>query len=408
MFKNKEVRKLFLIEFIIILLGIITIIILNNYMFNCYRKEIIINNTHIVNELIKKYPEEEDLIISSLINHDITYDESLKILKKYSLEDSSIIDYLGNNNQIKKDLIKINIITITIYLIIIFTIFIIFIKRIYKKIGTLSTYTNEILNNRYNMDIREYEEGDISNLKNDLYKMTIKLKEQNEISLKDKQYLSDTLSDISHQLKTPLTGMYVINEILYDNQIDKSLRKELLIKNKNQLERIEWLVNSLLKMSRIDSQAETLNRKDTKIIDLLNLAISPLKIPIELKEITLSIKCDKSITANIDLEWTKEAILNIIKNACEHTDKGGHIEIICTENPIYTEINIKDNGCGIKKEDIGHIFERFYKGSSSKDSIGIGLNMSKKIIDMQDGEITVSSTLHKGSTFTVRFYKNVI
>ena len=289
MFKNKEVRKLFLIEFIIILLGIITIIILNNYMFNCYRKEIIINNTHIVNELIKKYPEEEDLIISSLINHDITYDESLKILKKYSLEDSSIIDYLGNNNQIKKDLIKINIITITIYLIIIFTIFIIFIKRIYKKIGTLSTYTNEILNNRYIMDIREYEEGDISNLKNDLYKMTIKLKEQNEISLKDKQYLSDTLSDISHQLKTPLTGMYVINEILYDNQIDKSLRKELLIKNKNQLERIEWLVNSLLKMSRIDSQAETLNRKDTKIIDLLNLAISPLKIPIELKEITLSI-----------------------------------------------------------------------------------------------------------------------
>ena len=169
-------------------------------MFNCYRKEIIINNTHIVNELIKKYPEEEDLIISSLINHDITYDESLKILKKYNLEDSSIIDYLGNNNQIKKDLIKINIITITIYLIVIFTIFIIFIKRIYKKIGTLSTYTNEILNNRYNMDIREYEEGDISNLKNDLYKMTIKLKEQNEISLKDKQYLSDTLSDISHQL----------------------------------------------------------------------------------------------------------------------------------------------------------------------------------------------------------------
>lgn len=168
MFKNKEVRKLFLIEFIIILLGIITIIILNNYMFNQYRKEIIINNTHIVNELIKKYPEEEDLIISSLINHDITYDESLKILKKYSLEDSSIIDYLGNNNQIKKDLIKINIITITIYLIIIFTIFIIFIKKIYKKIGTLSTYTNEILNNRYNMDIREYEEGDISNLKNDL------------------------------------------------------------------------------------------------------------------------------------------------------------------------------------------------------------------------------------------------
>lgn len=408
MLKNKEIRRILSIEIIFLIIGIITIIILNNYIFNRYQKEILINNTHIVNELLKTHPEDEDLIISGIIKHNLSYHESLEILQKYGLDEVDSIDYLGNNQQIKKELTKISLITITSFIIIMFTIFLIFIKRTYKKIGSLSIYTNEILNNRYNMDIREYEEGEISNLKNDLYKMTIKLKEQNELSLKDKQYLEDTLSDISHQLKTPLTSMYVINEILYDNQIEDSKRKELLLKNKNQLERIEWLITSLLKMSRIDSGTEILKRTNTKIIDLIDKALSPLKIPLELKNITININCDKSLTANIDPLWTAEALLNIIKNACEHTSKNGLIEITCTDNPIYTEIIIKDNGSGIKEEDINHIFKRFYKGSNSKDSIGIGLNMSKKIIDMQDGEIKVSSIINKGSTFTIKFYKNII
>ena len=137
-------------------------------------------------------------------------------------------------------------------------------------------------------------------------------------------------------------------------------------------------------------------------------AIEPIQIPLELKNINLIIEGDPNITAKLDPSWTSESLLNIIKNACEHTNKNGTIKITISDNPIYTEIVISDNGTGIKEEDINHIFERFYKGSNSKDSIGIGLNMSKKIINLENGDITVSSTLGKGSTFTIKFYKKVI
>lgn len=408
MLKNKEIRHLIYLELIILLLGVILTISTNKYILKSYQEEIINNNAYIVNKLIEKYPSDESLIIESLINHDITPNESRQILEKYGLDKLSNVDYLSHNLEIKNTYLKKTTITLSIIIISMFTVFIIFTKKIYKKIGDLSVYTNEILNNRYNMDIREYEEGDISNLKNDLYKMTIKLKEQNELSKKDKQYLEDTLSDISHQLKTPLTSMYVINEVLYDNEIKEDKRKELLLKNKNQLERIEWLITSLLKMSRLDSGMTTFKMEEVKLIDIINKAIEPIQIPLELKNINLIIEGDPNITAKLDPSWTSESLLNIIKNACEHTNKNGTIKITISDNPIYTEIVINDNGTGIKEEDINHIFERFYKGSNSKDSIGIGLNMSKKIINLENGDITVSSTLGKGSTFTIKFYKKVI
>lgn len=408
MLKNKEIRHLIYLELIILLLGVILTTSTNKYILKSYQEEIINNNAYIVNTLIEKYPSDESLIIESLINHDITPNESHQILEKYGLDKLSNVDYLSHNLEIKNTYLKKTTISLSIIIISMFTIFIIFTKKIYKKIGALSVYTNEILNNRYNMDIREYEEGDISNLKNDLYKMTIKLKEQNELSKKDKQYLEDTLSDISHQLKTPLTSMYVINEVLYDNEIKEDKRKELLLKNKSQLERIEWLITSLLKMSRLDSGMTTFKMEEVKLLDIINKAIEPIQIPLELKNINLIIECDPNITAKLDPSWTSESLLNIIKNACEHTSKNGTIKITISNNPIYTEIIISDNGTGIKEEDINHIFERFYKGSNSKDSIGIGLNMSKKIINLENGDINVSSTLGKGSTFTIKFYKKVI
>ena len=408
MLKNKEVRKLICLELIILFIGILLVSINNRRLINSYKEEIIDNNAYIINTLIEKYPEDEDLIVDALINHDIGIEQSREILEKYGLDDIDSVDYLSHNIEIKNNYIKQSIINMSVIIVIMFTIFIIFIRKIYKKIGDLSKYTNEILNNRYNMDIREYEEGDISNLKNDLYKMTIKLKEQNEISKKDKQYLEDTLSDISHQLKTPLTSMYVINEVLYDSEINDDKRKELLIKNKSQLERIEWLITSLLKMSRIDSGMETLKIEDVKVIDIIDKALEPIRIPLELKEINLVIEGNKEILAKLDANWTAEAILNIVKNACEHTPKKGMIKITLEDNPIYTGISIADTGSGIKEEDINHIFERFYKGSNSKDSIGIGLNMSKKIINLEHGDIMVESVLNKGTTFKIKFYKKVI
>lgn len=277
-----------------------------------------------------------------------------------------------------------------------------------KKIKNLSTYMNNILNNNYSLDIRDYEEGNLSNLKNDIYKMTVKLKEQSDSSQKEKKYLEEVLSDISHQLKTPLTSMYVINDVLLsDKKIDDSKKQEFLMKNRKELERIEWLVTSLLKMSRLDSGSEKIIPKETKLDDLIRKTVTPLEIPIELKNQKLIVEYDPKIVLNIDLNWTTEALINILKNAHEHTKENGTIQIKAKDTVIYTEIEIIDTGEGISTTDLPHIFERFYKGKTNKESIGIGLNMAKKIINLEKGDIKVISNSN-GTTFNIKFYKQII
>lgn len=277
-----------------------------------------------------------------------------------------------------------------------------------NRIKKLSQYMNNILNNNYSLDIRDYEEGDLSNLKNDIYKMTVKLKEQSDLSQKDKKYLEEVLSDISHQLKTPLTSMYVINDVLIsDKKITPDKKQEFLLKNRRELERIEWLVTTLLKMSRLDSGSEKIKTTNISLDILFKKVLEPLEIPIELKNQHLILEYDPKTIINIDLNWTTEAFINILKNAYEHTKENGTITIRSNDTPIYTEIEIIDNGEGIDSKDLPHIFERFYKGKSNKESIGIGLNMAKKVINLEKGEIKATSAKN-GTTFNIKFYKQNI
>lgn len=406
MFKNKEVRKLIYVCVIVITIFVIVLNVINNYFYDIYKTSIIDNNAYIIDKLVSKYPYMEEDIISSIVNNDSTLGVGYDILNKYGLDRIDTIDYLNNNGlTLKKEKIYYGIYIVS-FITILFIILIVFIKKVYGSIKVLSNYTNNILNNKYDLDIRSYDEGDISNLKNDLYKMTIKLKEQSELSTKDKMYLQDMLSNISHQLKTPLTGMYVINELLYEKNMSLEKERELLSKNKRELERIEWLIVSLLKVSRVDSGTLKFSHDKIRVIDIIDKAIEPLKISLELKSIKLNKDVDNDIYIYGDLEWCSEAILNIIKNAIEHTNKNGVIDIEVLDNPIYTLVSIKDNGCGISSDDLPHIFERFYKGKHNKDSIGIGLNLSKTIINNMNGEILVNSTLGKETVFDIKFYKN--
>ena len=392
MIKNKEIKKLILVEMIFLIITIIFSIFIANIINNNYKQEIINNNSYIVGSLIEKHPELEDDIIASIILKE-NYELGNSILEKYQLNNVDYINY--NNNYL------ILILAIAIYLGLLFINFI-FIYNMYQKIKKIDQYMNNILNDDYSLNIKEYCEGDISNLKNDVYKMTVKLKEQSELLTKDKKYLEETLEDISHQIKTPLTSMYMINDIL-TNEKNERIRKEFLIKNKNQIERIEWLVISLLKLSKLDSGTVKLKKEKIKVKDLVNKAIEPIKVSLDLKSIDLDLNLSND-TVLVDINWTKEALLNIIKNACEHTkDK---ITITSKNNPLYLEIRITDNGKGIAKKDLKHIFERFYKGSDNKDSIGIGLNMSKKIINLQQGIIEVETKENIGSTFIIKLYKN--
>ncbi|NNJ31790.1 sensor histidine kinase [Lacrimispora defluvii] len=295
------------------------------------------------------------------------------------------------------------------FFIILLVTFVMFTAKRYKKIKELSDYLAAVYSGQSAMDIRDNTEGELSILKSDIYKMTLMLSEQSELLKRDKQYLSDTLYNISHQLKTPLTSMFVMTDLLSDPNLPRDQHEVFLGNILNQLKRIEWLVTSLLKLSKIDAQAVTFKKETVAIEELLKKALAPLLITIELKSQQLMIEGNKSITVSIDKNWTIEALLNILKNCIEHTPPNGSIKIQCEESPLYTKIAIQDNGVGISKEDIPHIFERFYKGKNAgADSIGIGLAMSKSILQSQSADVSVESEVGAGTQFTIKFYKQII
>lgn len=387
---NSEVKKLLLYITVVSIVFLFILLIFIYKLDKYYKNEVINVYAKVSNGVIKVYPELEDEIIDSLMSDN---------------NDKTILEKYGINNKINiLDTKKIYIEIIIIYLLVIIvisTIYIIHNIYVFKKIKGLSIYTTKILNDDYSMDIRNYDEGDISNLKNDLYKMTIKLKETRDIELKEKKYLETTLEDISHQLRTPLTSMNVGLEVLSGN-VDAITKKEFIQMEKKNLDRIEWLVTSLLKMSRLDSGTVLLVDKKEDLSKIIDNALEPIKIPIELKGISLINEVDKNLKIKVDENWVREAFINVLKNAYEHTNS--LIKIVSSDNPIYTEVKIIDDGAGISNTDLPHIFERFYKGSTNKESIGIRLNMAKKIIEKENGNISVQ-TSNNGTTFIIKFYK---
>lgn len=281
--------------------------------------------------------------------------------------------------------------------------------RRYDHIRKLSGYLRKISNGQYSLDIRDNQEGELSILKNEMYKVTLMLSKQSDDLSEDKKHLADALSDISHQLKTPLTSMLVMVDLLNENEQDLSPAKRMEFTGniEKQLNRMDWLLNSLLKLSKIDAGTAIFKREPVMVTELLEHSLAPLLIPIELKNQELKISGNNTVRFKGDLQWTSEALINILKNCVEHTPEGGEISIHYEDNPLYTEIVIEDNGKGISKEDLPNVFKRFYRGKNASDgSVGIGLAMANSIITSQQGSLSVKSKVDEGTQFNIKFHKS--
>jgi signal transduction histidine kinase len=279
----------------------------------------------------------------------------------------------------------------------------------YREIENLSDYLRRISGGDYSLDVRDNQEGELSILKNDIYKVTLMLSEQKSLLQHDKVQLTNAISDISHQLRTPLTSMTVMADLLSDPELPAEKRMEFTCNIRIQLERIGWLVSSLLKFSKIDAGTVQFKQDRISVKKLLQKALEPVLIPMDIKEQTVSIKGEDNVSFLGDLNWTAEAVINILKNSVEHTHEGGKISISFSENTLFTEVIITDNGKGIPKEELPYVFKRFYKGKNAgEDSIGIGLALAHSIITSQNGDIEVKSGRGAGTQFRIKFYKQVI
>lgn len=279
----------------------------------------------------------------------------------------------------------------------------------YREIERLSGFLQQISSGDFQLDVRDNREGELSLLKTQIYKVTKMLSEHGALLSEDKGKLTNAISDISHQLKTPLTSMMVMADLLRDSDLDGAKRSEFIRNLHTQLERMDWLVSSLLKLSKIDAGTIHFKKDQIPVSKLIEKAVEPLLIPMDINMQDLEIEGDPQAEFNGDLNWTTEALINILKNCVEHTGEGGTLTIRYSENALYTGIQIEDSGSGISKKDLPYIFKRFYKGENAgDDSVGIGLAMAYSIITSQSGDIEVASTPGEGTRFHIKFYKQVV
>ena len=277
----------------------------------------------------------------------------------------------------------------------------------YRRIASLAADVNHVLHGDSLIDFDNYSEGELSILHSEIYKMTVRLREQQQKLISDKEYLADSLADISHQIRTPLTSINLLVERLSASGLTDECRHQLTNELYGLLDRIDWLITTLLKISKLDAGTVQFNKDTVSLEMLINKSCAPLLIPIELRGQELIIRAEGNFYG--DSAWTSEAVGNIVKNCMEHTPDGGKIEIEAAENALYSEIVIKDNGTGISPEDIPHIFERFYKGKDSDGkSFGIGLALSRMIIAGQKGTVKAENRKNTGAMFTLRFYKGTV
>lgn len=283
--------------------------------------------------------------------------------------------------------------------------FFLFTKARYRSIARLSEQIDRVLHNADYLYINESEEGELSILQSEIAKMTLRIKEQNHALKKEKEHLAESLADIAHQLRTPLTSAHLILSLLEKNQDEKE-RNNLLRELERLFAQMEWLVNSLLKLSRLDAGIVVFKNEPVAMGSLVNAAVHPLLISMELHDIELHTEIPDGMMIRGDMDWLSEAIQNILKNCIQSVGDNGKVEIVCEDTLLFSEIRIHDNGPGFETEDLPHLFERFYRGKKGDATgYGIGLALSKTIVIRHGGTITAKNHLSGGALFNIRFPK---
>ena len=280
-------------------------------------------------------------------------------------------------------------------------------RKRYARIDALSKSIDRVLHEQDRILIADSEEGELAILTSEIRKMTVRLKEQTDQLKDDKRLLSDAIADLFHQIRTPLTSLHLLVSMLSEADLPTEKRVSYLHECKQQLSRIQWITETLLKLSKLDADTVRFRPEPIEAKALIGQAAEPLRIRMELREIALAIE-DRGATLSVDRAWTVEALSNILKNCMEHTQPGGRITVTAEESPVFCRITVSDTGTGFEPEDLGHVFERFYRGkNAANDSIGIGLALSREVIAGQGGTIVAKNT-DVGAQFVITFYKSVL
>ena len=402
---NKEsFKKVVITGLILILISSLTIFIVLTIQYKNYEKVVNLTISNLIDEIMEKYPETDEQELIRIINSE-NQEQKDEVLSKYGYTNNIL--YIKELENSMNTSIRISIAIIILLGVIAIIVALIYTNKRDKSLRSINKYLDKVNNGNYELKIEDNGEDEISRLRNELYKTTILLRESAENSEKEKTNLSNSLADISHQLKTPLTSIRIMLDNIEENpNMDEKTRNEFIEEISRQIDWISSLVISLLKLAKFDAGAIIMQDTQINVKKLIDNVINNLAIMIDIKNIKIEEKIDEDVILRADYNWQLEALTNIIKNCIEHSKEDSKIKIEVENNSIFVKIKITDEGEGIAKEDLSHIFERFYKSKqASENSIGIGLSLAKTIIEKENGYIKVDSELGKGTTFEIKYLK---
>lgn len=340
-------------------------------------------------ELITEYPNSEQKIIEIVKNNHLG-----------NIENDTLASYGFSTADFLQSYTVVSIILVTacivIFVMLIAGIIYCINKKNKNRIRELTAYLEQI-NAGKDVEIFSQKEDMFSPLQDEICKTVTEMKIAKDKAINERIEFADSLANIAHQIKTPITNISLIT------QVDNSENSSAINKH---IKRISRLVESLLLMSKIDAGVLELKKNEVDVYTLLELSVEELEQNINQKNIQIELPHHNDVSFLGDMDWSIEAFINIIKNCTEHTPENGRISFDYAVNPLYTEIIISDNGEGFNKEDLKNIFKRFYQGRNSKGGLGIGLSIAKSIIEMQNGFITAENAKNGGAQFNIRFYRH--
>lgn len=419
-YKNKQAVKSLLLIGVVLVVSVVTYISWISWYTHKYKN---MENTYIrciMENVINQYPdldmEEIAIILNksySELESSTTSEEFDSILRKNGITDNTF--YIKDMSDIRNVNIIVSTSIIGVMSVLFIICFCMYLRRRKKDIFELQDYMDKISRGNYELEINDNSEDELSSLKNSLYKIMVYMKEQADSARIKKVMLAQSVSDISHQLKTPLTSTQVLLDNLNDNpDIDYSTRKKFIYEALNQVNGMSWMIVSMLKLSRIDAGVVEFNNENISINKIIEEAVGNLEVIAEIKNVNIEKNIDNrnedelnksDIYIKGDYNWNREALQNIIKNAIEHSNDKGTVKINITDNDVYTAVYITNRGEKLSDKQQKQIFERYYSEAKYEDnSMGIGLPLAKAVIEKQGGYISVESD-DEETVFIVKYIK---
>ena len=419
-YKNKQAVKSLLLIGVVLVVSVVTYISWISWYTHKYKN---MENTYIrciMENVINQYPdldmEEIAIILNksySELESSTTSEEFDSILRKNGITDNTF--YIKDMSDIRNVNIIVSTSIIGVMSVLFIICFCMYLRRRKKDIFELQDYMDKISRGNYELEINDNSEDELSSLKNSLYKIMVYMKEQADSARIKKVMLAQSVSDISHQLKTPLTSTQVLLDNLNDNpDMDYSTRKKFIYEALNQVTGMSWMIVSMLKLSRIDAGVVEFNNENISINKIIEEAVGNLEVIAEIKNVNIEKNIDNrnedelnksDIYIKGDYNWNREALQNIIKNAIEHSNDKGTVKINITDNDVYTAVYITNRGEKLSDKQQKQIFERYYSEAKYEDnSMGIGLPLAKAVIEKQGGYISVESD-DEETVFIVKYIK---